>query len=105
MQKISGKDDFLHFFNLPQSFDGFINSYLAFEFFIGITIALLVLFILNLIYNGLISKYLFRELKNLEPVQDGESDLLKAMKMIAKSGQGPKDQLPSMGCNIKWFKN
>tara|TARA_B100001029_G_scaffold124859_1_gene104053 strand:+ start:1254 stop:1901 length:648 start_codon:yes stop_codon:yes gene_type:complete len=62
MQKISGKDDFLHFFNLPQSFDGFINSYLAFEFFIGITIALLVLFILNLIYNGLISKYLFREL-------------------------------------------
>ena len=62
MQKISGKDDFLHFFNLPQSLDGFINSYLAFEFFIGITIALLVLFILNLIYNGLISKYLFREL-------------------------------------------
>ena len=46
-----------------------------------------------------------RELKNLEPVQDGESDLLKAMKMIAKTGQGPKDQLPSMGCNIKWFKN
>ena len=42
---------------------------------------------------------------SLEPVQYGESDLLKAMKMIAKSGQGPKDQLPSMGCNIKWFKN
>ena len=55
---------------------------------------------LELQYRGRI-----RELKNLEPVQDGESDLLKAMKMIAKSGQGPKDQLPSMGCNIKWFKN
>ena len=55
---------------------------------------------LELQYRGRI-----RELKNLEPVQSGESDLLKAMKMIAKSGQGPKDQLPSMGCNIKWFKN
>ena len=55
---------------------------------------------LELQYRGRI-----RELKNLAPVQDGESDLLKAMKMIAKSGQGPKDQLPSMGCNIKWFKN
>ena len=55
---------------------------------------------LELQYRGRI-----RELKNLEPVQDGESELLKAMKMIAKSGQGPKDQLPSMGCNIKWFKN
>ena len=55
---------------------------------------------LELQYRGRI-----RELKNLEPVKDGESDLLIAMKMIAKTGQGPKDQLPSMGCNIKWFKN
>ena len=55
---------------------------------------------LELQYRGRI-----RELKNLEPVKDGESDLLKAMKMIAKTSQGPKDQLPSMGCNIKWFKN
>ena len=55
---------------------------------------------LELQYRGRI-----RELKNLEPVQDGESDLLKAMKMIVKTGQGPQDQLPSMGCNIKWFKN
>ena len=55
---------------------------------------------LELQYRGRI-----RELKNLEPAKDGKSDLLKAMKMIAKTGQGPKDQLPSMGCNIKWFKN
>ena len=55
---------------------------------------------LELQYRGRI-----RELKNLEPIKDGESDLLIAMKMIAKTGQGPKDQLPSMGCNIKWFKN
>ena len=45
-----------------------------------------------------------RELKNLKPVSNGESDLLNAMKLIAKTGKGPKNQIPSMGCNIKWFK-
>ena len=45
-----------------------------------------------------------RELKNLKPVQNGDSDLLLAMKQIAASGTGPKNQIPSMGCNIKWFK-
>ena len=45
-----------------------------------------------------------RELKKLIPVQDGESELLKAMKMIAKTDNGPKEQFPSMGCSIKWFK-
>ena len=45
-----------------------------------------------------------RELKNLIPIQDGESELLKAMKKIAKTGKGPKEQYPSMGCSIKWFK-
>ena len=54
---------------------------------------------LELQYRGRI-----RELKNLIPVQDGESELLKAMKMIAKTGNGPKKQFPSMGCSIKWFK-
>ena len=43
-----------------------------------------------------------RELKNLIPVKDGESDLLKAMKQIAKTGRGPEDQIPSAGCGIKW---
>ena len=46
-----------------------------------------------------------RELKDLKPVREGESDLLKAMKQIAETGNGPKDQIPSMGCNIKWFNN
>ena len=55
---------------------------------------------LELQYRGRI-----RELKDLKPIEGGESDLLKAMKMIAKTGQGPKEQVPSMGCNIKWFKN
>lgn len=29
-------------------------------------------------------------------------DLVNAMKEIANSGKGPKDQIPSMGCSIKW---
>ena len=45
-----------------------------------------------------------RELKNLKPVRKGDSDLLIAMKQISETGKGPKNQIPSMGCNIKWFK-
>lgn len=29
-------------------------------------------------------------------------DLLNAMRLIAETGQGPKEQIPSMGCSIKW---
>ena len=54
---------------------------------------------LELQYRGRI-----RELKDLKPVRDGDSDLKLAMKMVADTGKGPKDQIPSMGCNIKWFK-
>ena len=43
-----------------------------------------------------------RELKNLLPVREGESDLLKAMKQVAKTTKGPQDQIPSSGCGIKW---
>jgi len=43
-----------------------------------------------------------RELKNLVPVRSGESDLLKAMKQIAETGNGPQNQIPSAGCSIKW---
>ena len=53
---------------------------------------------LELQYRGRI-----RELKDLKPVKSGESDLLKAMKLIAKTRKGPENQIPSMGCNIKWF--
>ena len=53
---------------------------------------------LELQYRGRI-----RELKNLKPVRDGDSDLKTAMKMIAKTQKGPDEQIPSMGCNIKWF--
>ena len=54
---------------------------------------------LELQYRGRI-----RELKNLKSVGKGDSDLNVAMKLITTSGQGPKNQIPSMGCNIKWFK-
>jgi len=54
---------------------------------------------LELQYRGRI-----RELKDLKPVRNSESDLLKAMHLVIKTGKGPKDQIPSMGCNIKWTK-
>ena len=52
---------------------------------------------LELQYRGRI-----RELKDLKPIRDGDSDLLLAMREISKTGNGPKEQIPSMGCNIKW---
>ena len=55
---------------------------------------------LELQYRGRI-----RELNDLKPVGSGDSDLYKAMKQIAETGNGPKNQIPSMGCNIKWFNN
>ena len=45
-----------------------------------------------------------KELKNLKPVSSGSSDLRKAMELVANTGNGPKNQIPSMGCSIKWFK-
>ena len=54
---------------------------------------------LELQYRGRI-----RELKDLKPISKGESDLRIAMKLVATSGKGPTKQIPSMGCNIKWFK-
>ena len=52
---------------------------------------------LELQYRGRI-----RELKDLKPIRSGETELYLAMKMIAETGRGPKDQISSMGCNIKW---
>ena len=52
---------------------------------------------LELQYRGRI-----RELNNLKPVRSGDSDLFNAMKQISETGKGPEDQIPSMGCSIKW---
>ena len=54
---------------------------------------------LELQYRGRI-----RELKNLKPIRNGESDLKLAMQMIARTQKGPLEQVSSMGCNIKWSK-
>jgi hypothetical protein len=29
-------------------------------------------------------------------------DLFEGMRQVAESGRGPQDQIPSMGCSIKW---
>ncbi len=34
--------------------------------------------------------------------EDAERDLFQAMLQIAQTEQGPKNQIPSMGCSIKW---
>jgi hypothetical protein len=33
---------------------------------------------------------------------DVRRDLFEAMKQIAETGRGPLEQIPSMGCSIKW---
>ena len=55
---------------------------------------------LELQYRGRI-----RELKDLNPVGIGDSELYQAMKQISETGNGPKKQIPSMGCNIKWINS
>ena len=30
-------------------------------------------------------------------------DLFEAMKQVAETGRGPEEQIPSMGCSIKWI--
>ncbi|OEJ68538.1 thioredoxin family protein [Magnetovibrio blakemorei] len=34
--------------------------------------------------------------------EDAKRELFEAMQMVAKTGQGPSDQIASMGCSIKW---
>ena len=53
---------------------------------------------LELQYRGRI-----RELKNLKPTDEEDTDLFKAMTLISKTNKGPNNQSPSMGCNIKWY--
>lgn len=33
---------------------------------------------------------------------DARRELFEAMVQVAQTGQGPKEQIPSMGCSIKW---
>ncbi|MFN2381678.1 MAG: thioredoxin family protein [Guyparkeria sp.] len=38
--------------------------------------------------------------KEAEP--DASRELFEAMKRVAETGRGPEEQVPSMGCSIKW---
>jgi peroxiredoxin len=35
-------------------------------------------------------------------VPNAKRELYEAMKLVAETGRGPKDQIPSIGCSIKW---
>jgi peroxiredoxin len=37
-----------------------------------------------------------------ELIPGARRDLFEAMKQIADTGRGPQEQIPSMGCSIKW---
>ena len=37
--------------------------------------------------------------------ENSQNDLLNAMIQISETGEGPKDQIPSLGCSIKWKDN
>ncbi len=37
-----------------------------------------------------------------EPVEGARRDLFEAMRQVAETGHGPHEQIPSMGCSIKW---
>ena len=46
----------------------------------------------------------FKRVKRFKPINNEESDLKLAMKLICETQKGPANQIPSMGCNIKWVK-
>ena len=37
-----------------------------------------------------------------ESVPTARRELFEAMLQVAQSGEGPREQIPSMGCSIKW---
>jgi peroxiredoxin len=39
-----------------------------------------------------------------EQAANARRELFEAMRQVAETGQGPKEQVPSMGCSIKWKK-
>lgn len=51
---------------------------------------------LNLQYRGRLDE------SRKEPVPNARRDLFEAMQQVARTGNGPSAQIPSMGCSIKW---
>jgi peroxiredoxin len=37
-----------------------------------------------------------------EAIDGARRDLFEAMQQVAQTGKGPEEQIPSMGCSIKW---
>lgn len=52
--------------------------------------------VLELQYRGRL------DASRMEPVPDVRRDLLESMSQIASTGKGPAEQIPSVGCSIKW---
>jgi peroxiredoxin len=52
---------------------------------------------LSLQYRGRIY-----DVRNRQRVPGSKRELYEAMTQIARSGRGPEEQTPSMGCSIKW---
>lgn len=40
----------------------------------------------------------------MKAIPNAERELFKAMQQVAETGKGPADQIPSIGCSIKWSK-
>lgn len=40
----------------------------------------------------------------MHPVPGARRDLFEAMVQVAKTGEGPREQTPGMGCSIKWSR-
>ena len=38
----------------------------------------------------------------MDDAPDRRRELVEAMRMIARTGEGPREQTPSVGCSIKW---
>jgi peroxiredoxin len=36
------------------------------------------------------------------PILNSRRDLFEAMRQVVETGHGPVEQMPSMGCSIKW---
>ena len=59
---------------------------------------------LELQYRGRIYE-LNNEVRPRVRKENSQNDLLNAMTQISKTGEGPKNQIPSIGCSIKWKDN
>jgi peroxiredoxin len=40
--------------------------------------------------------------KTAPPPPEAPREMVAAMRLVAETGQGPREQTPSMGCSIKW---